>query len=98
MIFADQRAEHVAGVLQAVIKIHDLHTVLEILLAQILQPLRSVNEHHHLASTGHATPDRFLAQARAKFIAGFETRYIGGGFPVANWMALVVSTVLSEHT
>src|SRR5207247_863672 len=67
------------------------------LLAQILQPLRSVDEHHNLASTGHAAPDRLLTQAGTKPIAGFEARYICRGFPVANWMALFVGAVLGEH-
>src|SRR5207245_1630056 len=78
------------------IKINDLQAVLEIVLAQIFQPLRSVDEHHHFASTGHTAPDCLLAQARTKLIAGFEARDIRGGFPIANRMALFVGAVLRK--
>src|SRR5205085_12139159 len=68
------------------------------LLAHILQPRRSVDEHHHFASTAHAAPDPLLTQAGTKFIAGFEARDIRGGVPVTNRMAFLVGAVLRKDT
>ena len=96
MGLADQRLEHVAGVLQGVEEVHDLHAVLEALPAHVFQAHCPVDQHHHFAGAAHAAAHRLLAQQRTESINGLETGNIGRGFIVPHRMAFFIGPVLGE--
>src|ERR1035437_7032253 len=89
---------HEAGVFQGMIKIHDLHAVLEVLPAHVFQSRGPVDQQHHLARASHAPPNGLLAQRGPKLVDRLEAGDIGGRIPVAHRMPFLIDAVLGKDT
>ena len=60
------------------VKVCDLHAILEAVFAHVFQSRRPINQQDHFASLAHSPANGLLAQAGAKLGNGLETGNLGG--------------------